>query len=340
MSITSFNQNLIQFLEDLNNTFPDYPINIENFKTNIENNESHYLNQFLNDVKPIIKDIANFNQSVFVNNEITLLDEIYLSTYWKRNISSETKQSIINYLHVLYIISYNHCKNTNKNFEKTIDNITNMDVIDEDDDTEIYLKLINNIKAYKKSKQNPTNNKTTEEDFDPLKDIFGMEGGGGLIGEIAKDITQELSENMDDLGNPMDMLGMLMGGGSKNGGGGLMNIIQKVGTKLQDKLSSSEIDQNQLLNEAGSIMNHLNGSGFDFANLAKTMGVAPPNMNINQNNDKMKMLSRRARLQKKLQQKRLELAEAQNTIQETVDSDKKKRRRRRKKKKSNITETC
>ena len=81
--------------------------------------------------------------------------------------------------------------------------------------------------------------------------------GGGLIGNLAKELAEEI--NMDDLnlnideddGNVNDILGNLMSG---NNPMKFMNLIQNVGQKIENKLSDGNINQGDLVKEATNMM--------------------------------------------------------------------------------------
>ena len=78
------------------------------------------------------------------------------------------------------------------------------------------------------------------------------------IGNLAKEISSEIDpKELENLQNPQDLFSALLGGGGSGNAGGLTNIIQKVGDKLQDKMSKGQIDQDALMKEATSMMGML-----------------------------------------------------------------------------------
>jgi len=98
---------------------------------------------------------------------------------------------------------------------------------------------------------------------------------GGMIGSLAKEIASEIDPNA--LGNPQDLLSGLLnagaGGAEGTGSNNIMNLVQNVSSKLQSKLSSGQIDQQALFNEASSLMNNFQSMPM-FSEIAKTMGGA------------------------------------------------------------------
>lgn len=89
---------------------------------------------------------------------------------------------------------------------------------------------------------------------------------GKLAQEISAgiDITKFNAEDMD--GDPSNLFG---GGGNMFG-----DIIQTVGSTITEKISSGEINQEELMNEAISMMGHLNkaGHGDMLSNIMGMMG--------------------------------------------------------------------
>jgi hypothetical protein len=71
------------------------------------------------------------------------------------------------------------------------------------------------------------------------------------IGKLAAEISSEIDPTQLDMSNPMDMLDFkkLADGSSPIGG-----IITKVGSKIQDKIKSGELNQSELLSEAMSML--------------------------------------------------------------------------------------
>lgn len=74
---------------------------------------------------------------------------------------------------------------------------------------------------------------------------------GSKIGRLAAEISQELDPSDLECSNPMDMLDLskLADGTSPLGG-----IITKMGSKLQDKMRTGELNQGELLTEAVSML--------------------------------------------------------------------------------------
>ena len=70
--------------------------------------------------------------------------------------------------------------------------------------------------------------------------------------------------DLDDVENPGDMMGKLMGGD-------FMNIVQSVGTKIQSKISSGDIDSGALLGEARQMISMM-GENNQLGEILKNFG--------------------------------------------------------------------
>jgi len=350
MSLEKFSKNLTDFIEQLNLTFPETTISVdEHFSVITE----QHMETFLNEMKPHIYNISQYDDTAFrdMDNPVVILEHIQLSEYWSHNISMSTQMSIFNYLHILYIVAFHSLRSdttaTDMNTAPDLESST-------PSDSEVYYTLINNIRKSKKINQNET---IENSENNPLNSLLNS-AGSGIIGELAEDIMGDL--NLEDLGNPMDLLGMLTGGSVDNDKqNNFMNLIKKVGDKVQTKISSGELDQTKLLNEAQNLMGSMGGlgnlaGGLNIGNLTKMMSSMSgmpgmPDMSkipneqqlerrMNNNKD-ISLMRRKERLRKKLAEKKLRESE-QNNTEMTEGQTSRKKRRRRKRKNRNVEETA
>lgn len=84
------------------------------------------------------------------------------------------------------------------------------------------------------------------------------------IGSIAKEISNEIDLTSMDVKNPEDIMKLLSG-----------NIIGKVGEKIQKKISSGEIKQQDLLSEAISMLGSMGNNSFLNNDFMKNFGNMP-----------------------------------------------------------------
>jgi len=134
------------------------------------------------------------------------------------------------------------------------------DIIDDD-----LRSLIENIYESRKNMTKALINSSYEVDEDitdqndMFKSAFDMLNDS-KIGELAKEISQDIDISGLNMDNPEQLLNfdaMLSG---KNTA--LSDIIGKVGTKIAGKIENGELNQEDLMKEAFSMMSKLNGNNF------------------------------------------------------------------------------
>ena len=345
MSLEKFSKNLQDFVGELNLTFPETPIADDAFDVVSE----EHMETFLTEMEPFMTEVSRYNPTTFKTEEpVVVLEHLELTRYFSHNISSSTAKSIFNYLHILYILAFRSLREIN----------TDVDLnSDEPSESELFFTLVKNIRRSKQEPTEPCCESTTcdaESSDNPLNALFGA-GGGGLIGELAEDIARDI--NIEDLGNPMDLMGMLMGGKSDSAASGnIMNLIKKVGDKVKNKIDSGELDQGQLLNEAQNLMGSMGNlggggaggldlGGLDIGNMAKMlsgmMPGAPSEATINRrlaNNKDVALMQRKERLRKRLAERKARELEKNAEPEDAGEGSGKRRRRRRKKKRKEKVE--
>ncbi len=146
-----------------------------------------------------------------------------------------------------------------------------------------------------------------------LKGLFD-----GKIGRLAKELAEEISGEMENLFSgdakskihtTQDLLKNMLRNPKK-----MMDIMKTISTKLQQKMKSGDISEQDIMREAGDILGKMKGMGGKdnkefteiFKNLTKTMGggLGKSKMNMGALNQFTKNMAARERLQSKLEQKR------------------------------------
>lgn len=147
---------------------------------------------------------------------------------------------------------------------------------------------------------------------------------GNLAKEIAEDTFQDLNISMDDLegkngGDPNVLFKTLFKNPSK-----LLGLTKSIGSKLDEKMKSGEINQDELMKEATDMMSKMKSMpGMEnmndlFKNFAGSMGggmKGKMNMKASQNNFEkyMKKNEMRDRMKEKLNQRR-QVMNIQNSV--------------------------
>ena len=148
----------------------------------------------------------------------------------------------------------------------------------------------------------------------------------GKIGQLASEIAEEAAKDFSESGdinddmNTDDMLKKLMKNPTK-----IMGLMQKVGSRLDNKIKSGEIKESELMQEASEILNKMKdmpGMG-DIEKMMKKMNIpgmgGKGKMNMgamsSKLNQNMKQAQTKERLQNKLKQRQQE-----KLMKEAMDS--------------------
>jgi hypothetical protein len=152
---------------------------------------------------------------------------------------------------------------------------------------------------------------TTMPDADDLhnhiKSLFD-----GKIGNLAKELAEEMSGEVMDMfedgseaTNTTDVLKKMMRNPKK-----IMDLVKKIGTKLDDKMKSGSISQEELMKEAGEMMKKMKdmGNGKDFQdmmkNMMKGMGGGKGTFDMNKMNSMMGQNAAKERMRAKMEQRK------------------------------------
>lgn len=254
--IEKFNFYLKSFINELVTVYPEYKESLENEYKILFSQEKTNTDEFVKEYMSITKDhnssIAKKDDSIFKGlNEINILRNIDFRDLWSKDINTNTRESIWKYLQTLIVIGRkvigddDEINDLLKKFNESGGETLGESFQRETDE------MMNMLKNMTDITQDPDNTPNSEEDND-MKNLFE----GGIISDIAKELTGELDlENMD-IGEPKNMneaFNNIMGGGNNN----FFNLINKVGEKIQNKVQSGEINQNDLMNEATKMMGGL-----------------------------------------------------------------------------------
>jgi len=143
-----------------------------------------------------------------------------------------------------------------------------------------------------------------------LKGLFD-----GKIGSLAKELAEELAKEMSDVfggeedpsvKTTQDLLKKMMKNPKK-----IMDLVKTIGNKLNAKMKSGEISEQEIMKEATELMGKMKGMGGGkndfgamFQNIAKGMGMGGGKMNMGAFNNMAKKYATKERLATKLEQNR------------------------------------
>lgn len=256
--IEKFNFYLSTFINELIVVFPEYKESLtKNYNDILENNKSNsdiYVKEYMSITKKINSKLASKNDTLFKSTEeLILLRDIDFRNLWAKDINDKTRENIWKYLQTLYVIGKkvvgddNEIDNLIKDFTQGNNNISD----ELKNDTEDMMNMLKNMSTLE---QDP--NESQEATDNDLSNLFD----GGIISNIAKELTSELDLDKLDMGNPSNMneaFSNIMGGGNGGGQNNFFNLVTKVGEKIQNKVQSGQINQGDLMQEAQKMMGGL-----------------------------------------------------------------------------------
>ena len=275
-----FNTNLEHLLQSLNEyyTHSDYNTPLEG---------DIYLKQFLNNCINKGYDISTKNEIIFSEDSV-ILNGVDFNRLWNdNNIEDEQKENIWKYLHTLYIYAIQY--KTNKNVKLLLEEFNGVDLTTLNEESTTFMNIIEGFKNNIEMDSNVDNVDLGDLDknMENSKDIpFNMPDlFGGTIGELAKEIADDIDPSTLQLDDPTALLQNLMSGNLENDTSGIKDLISNITGKIQTKLSSGELDQDALFKEATNMMGQFgsaSNTGQDpFAGMFGAMNNGSSNSNVN-----------------------------------------------------------
>lgn len=341
-----FNKNLEQFINNLKKLEPS--IDSNNYY-NFENPGDKYIVEFYNNCNSFGNDIANKDEIIF-SEENTILENINFNKLWNsEELNEESKNIIWNYLQTLYLFSLEY--NQSLDLKKILKNIKNMHADDESlsDTMRNLVNIVNSLM----NKDVPESVETQETKENKGLDFELPEMFNGAIGDLAKEIVEELDPSTINLDNPAELLSSLMNGKlDENSDSGIMNLIKNVTGKIEDKISSGSLNEAQLLSEAqnmmgsltkmtpnnnseddnemgnmlDSMLNSLQGGGGDMGGMGEMLQSMMSGLNnsskkatIDNIKKQKNKLKNKQRLRKKLEEKKRLLKEQEALLDQELD---------------------
>lgn len=318
---------LVDFTKDLTITFPEYKHLWEQWTT-IEMPESEVRNVFeycITILPERFFDILYQNDDMFKpdsNTNTSFLPGVDFKVLYNcDNVSEKTHQSIWKYLQVLLLSAISAVKDKT-NFG---DAMNMFDGVSEDDLQEKLKETMDSLNSFFKASgidSDDTDDNDQEgvplngegdgdgkssPDFDKFAKSFNFENMSGsaedlhdhlkglfdgkigslakeMAEEIAKDLGSILGEDGENITSTQDLLKKMIRNPKK-----LMDLMKTVSGKLNDKMKSGDISQDELMKEASEWMGKMKGMGGAdqfgevFKNMAQNMGGLGKNTKIDMN---------------------------------------------------------
>jgi len=296
------------FVADICFTFPEYtPIIQKWWDSSAEGEEKDaqckfVFNHCLNVLPPKIFDILQSNPKMFEKestDNTEFLPNIIFKYLWNSDISENSRKAIWKYLQA--ILNAITVSMKVPGFEENIFQNFNQD--------EMGAKLEETMKTVHNLFDN--NGEGESGDVKGIQEHF-KEMTKGKIGKLAFEMAEETAKSLnldEDVTTTQDMFSSLM----KNPGK-LMNIVQNMGSKLDERMKSGDIDENEILNEGMEMLGKMKDiPGFgdlskmfsNFENLMpKDLSNAQTGAMQTKLNQNKKMEDMKKRMNQKLNKKR------------------------------------
>ena len=255
-----FNENLKQFLEQITSLFPQQTETINSYY-NFDIPSDKYLLEFYENCVDKGEDVSNKNEIVF-SKDSKILNNVDFYEIWNSELlTEENKENIWKYLHTLYIFAYESIKE--RDIKIILKELKNLSVDREniDDETKTLLNIVDTLTGKFKNTNDTTENTDSEDDnndsFLP-PNIFN-----GAIGDLAKEIVEEIDIEELNLNDPSKLLQDLLSGNfsEENDSSGVVNLVKNITGKIQDRLTNGGLNEADLLSEAQNLMKNLGGAG-------------------------------------------------------------------------------
>jgi hypothetical protein len=274
--LKDFKKIIVDMTKDILISFPELAPNLNSHLKNVvtDNDESSESIDFV--FKHCMKtypdkffDILYQNDTIFTNekNNADFLPDIDFKLLWKENLTDKTRETIWKYLQlVLFTIVSNKEAFTGESFGNTaklFEAINEEEFKSKLEETISQMKDVFDMSGNSDNSENSSSasGKTSGinlEDLPNPEDLHEhvskmMEGKlGKLAREIAEETASDLNIDMENAESMNDVFKRLFKNPTK-----LMSLVKNVGSKLDEKLKKGDINESELLKEAGEMMQHM-----------------------------------------------------------------------------------
>ena len=258
------------FVRDIISTFPEYKIFVDKWWKHEDDSEKNknslkfIFNYCLKKYPPRFFDILYQNNDIFKEDTIIdteFLPYIHFKNIWHYDISDKTKDTIWKYLQLILFSVVSTLK-TQEHFGETAKLFNS---VDKNDFQEKLKSSLEDIQKLFVSNDDTTLNVSEKTSINlnniPKADTINDHISGlidGKLGSIAKQIAEETAnelnlekefENVTDIKGVFDSL-------FKNPAK-LMNLVKNVSDKLDSRMKSGDINEQEMMSEAGDLVNKL-----------------------------------------------------------------------------------
>jgi hypothetical protein len=327
------------FVKDLKHTFPEYSSVMWVYGEDTTDEGWKDLYKYCLDVYPErFFDILYKNDLIFkednYDNTLFLPNLDFKLLYFCNGVTATTQESIWKYLQLILFTIIGSVKDKSE-FGKAMNMFEG---VDEDElqskmtealsDLGVFFQKMQEDTDYVFSENPSDESEPTEKEPEEMpnpEDLHNHLKGlfGGKLGSLAQELMEELTSDLkqtlgldasdfEQSSNPMDIFKKLMRHPDK-----FMKLVQKIQGKFQDKMKSGDLSQEELMKEAGEMLQKMKEMGGNskqmhemFQNMAKTMGGNGKNMKMDTGklDRMMKSQATRERMRAKLEKRKNETA--------------------------------
>ena len=318
---SEFRNLMNDFMGDILTSLPEYATIIEPYSVLDDSCNLTYLFEHCKTVYPArFFDILYNNDEMFTDDEINteFLPNIDFSKIWKENLTDKTRNIIWKYLQlILFCVIQNvkdasHFGNSTKLFEaidedafkkKIEESMEDIGKFFEENDTMFKETKKGDASGNDYNKHMPDSDKLHEHINGLLKGKLGL-----LASEIAEETATEMQVDLCGNDDVNDVFSKLFKNPAK-----LMKMVKSIGSKIDNKIKSGQINETELMKEAGELMQQMkNMPGMkNMDQIFKSMnipGMGGGKMNFGamqqKLNTNMKKFNQKDRMLKKLQKRK------------------------------------
>lgn len=241
------------FVADIRITFPEYNPIIDKWWSETEKEEQikFVFNHCLRTIPSKIFDILKQNPQMFEGNDTEFLPGIVFKYLWESDISEKTRNAIWKYLQAILNSITNSIKVPG--FDENI--LGNFDQVEMTEKLEETMKSIHEI----------FKTEVPEEDIEEKFQKMSQ----GKIGKLAFELAEETAKNLsadENITSTQDIFSSLLKNPTK-----MLNIVQNMSSKLEEKMNLGEIDENEIMNEGMEMIKKMKDMP-GFGDLSKIFG--------------------------------------------------------------------
>ena len=236
-----FTKIITDFTTDLLLTFPELKACIDD----LDNSKAY--DHCVEMYPKIFFEILYENETLF-EKECFLLPGIDFTLIMKENITEKTKKTIWKYLQLI-LFSILEKINSNKSFGET------SKIFEGVEEEELHKKIAQTMEEMKNlfvdiSDSSDSSGPGPKFDMDPEKMKTHLDDlMNGKIGTLAKEIAEEAKNS---IGDEKEFMETVMKNPQK-----ILSLVKNIGGKLEEKISSGQVKESELLEEATQIMDKI-----------------------------------------------------------------------------------